>query len=237
MELEQLLGLLGVSNFAEAVAAVTRMNAFLTDARAQTGRSNTAEILDGVRAQSTFARSVEQAVGAQGGDAIARIAALQASAERLTQVEAQMQAQARAQGDIEAGGLMDEAIRAGRLEPAKRDKAQAIYGEYGIKALRTFIEMLPAAQVSPTNSAGGNRGPTQPHGGNTQNQQTEEGLTVESLTADERAVAKAMGKTPEAFVESKKFWAKTSGRLEDADLIQMNAAQLQARTTQTLGAR
>lgn len=229
MELEQLLGLLGVSNFAEAVTAITRMNAFLTDARAQTGRSNTAETLDSIRAQASFARSVEQAVGAQGGEAIARIAALQASAERLTRVEGEMQALARAQADVESTQLMDEAIRQGRLEPAKREQAQSIYAEYGVKALRAFISMLPSASVQQPN-AEPVRQPNTPA-------QPGADEKPEDLSPEERAVAKALGKTPKAFIESKKFWAQTNGRLDDAELMEMNAAQLKARTTQTLGAR
>jgi phage I-like protein len=228
-ELEQLLALLGVQTFAEAATAITRMNAFLADARERTGRQGgTSETLDVVRAQLGFARAVEASLGAQGGEAIARVEALKAQGERLQAAEASLQALHKAQGDAEAGALIAQATTEGRLAPAKQDKAQEIYAEYGVKALRTFLDCLPQAS-SPT--VPGAPAPRQPRAQGTQPTGTSEGgeESADDLTPEELAVAKAMGKTPKAAVEAKKLWASSQGRMTEAELIEMNEAQARDR--------
>lgn len=81
-QLAQLLAMLGVSSVAEASAAITRFNTFMSDAKAITGKSTPVDILDATRASLSLAKAIETATNKTGDDAVGLVrAALQSHAE------------------------------------------------------------------------------------------------------------------------------------------------------------
>jgi len=236
MTMEQLLALLGCEDATQAVAAITRMNAFLNDARTITGRTSSAESMDGMRSLAQLARSIESSIGAQGGECVARIEALKTSADRLKEAEARVVEMQRAQADLEAGQLIAASVTEGRLEPAKEETARQLYADYGVKALKSFLDMLPQTRV------GGDapRQPPKPNAGPGTRASGDASASSHAEDLDDGVVtqlAKAMGKDPSEIRESHKHWSETKGQLSEGTLHLMNAQQQKRIQTQLYGAR
>lgn len=219
MTLEQLLAMLGVSTTEEAAAAINRFNSFLTDAKVATGKSSAPEALSELRAQSAFAKSVESELGAVGPAALAKLAGLKASNERVVELEQRAKNAEKATADRDAHAAIDKATSDRKLLPANRSSAEGIYAKYGIDGLNSYIEMLPVNSAAPAPVAG-RQLPTNTSG------------APATLTDDERKLAKALGVGDEDIVAGHKNWDDTRGEISSRHTQQLNEKQQAAAKAQ-----
>jgi phage I-like protein len=154
-----------------------------------------------VAEQKTFAAEVLSATGkATPSEAIGAILGLKASAERLPVVEAELQTIRAAALEAEVLSLVDEAVKAGRLIPAKREEAVAL-GKKDVATLKAFLSMLP--QVVPAAPAAT---PKDPDAG-----------VVVALTENELKYAKQFGLDPKAVLANKQRLLAAPVRAPKAD--------------------
>jgi phage I-like protein len=156
------LGLGDDADEAKAVAAVDALKEAHTQILALSGKSNVAE-----------------AVGA--------ITALKAQAERVETLSAEV-AQLRAEKlASEINSLLDEAVKDGRVAPAKHGDMLALSQKHGVDALKACLSMLPKqpAQSAPAIAP------------------VDDVKTTVQLTDDEKKIAQAVGLTHEAFAANK----------------------------------
>jgi phage I-like protein len=209
MTLEQLLAMLGVATADEAAAAINRFNAFLTSAKVATGKTGASEALDTLQASASFAKSIETALGVSGPAALAKIEGLKTAQENLQAVEARAKSAEKANFDRQASDAIDAATREGKLMPAARDKAEKMYASFGLEGLQTFLATLPVVgPVAHVNGA---------------SQPAPRASDALSLTDEERAIAKACGKTEADMLDAKKLWASEGGEISDAHTNSLNA--------------
>lgn len=89
--------------------------------------------LDGLKVQAESAKSQVERLTAELADARAKLAAAeQAEAERIKAAEA-----------AERATLIDEAVEAGKLAPAKRDELAAKAEQHGVEWLRALVDSMP----------------------------------------------------------------------------------------------
>lgn len=207
MDLEQLLALLGCANVAEAATLIARMNAFLADAKASTGKAASADALEAMRARDSFAKSVEAAVGACGAAALGKIEALKEASASVAALEADAKAARKAVDDRDAKELIDQATAAGKIKPAAREKAEGFYAKHGLDGLRSFVESLPEGSGAPSQ---------------VELRQVVPGAGGVTLSAEDRALAKALGKSEKDLAESHKHWAESKGELSMVDIAELN---------------
>jgi len=221
MELEELIEALGCENFASAMAAVTRFNSFLDDAKAQLNTKTTTDTIASLRGTLSLVKRLESTTGKSGSDALAQVEAFKTGAERAKTVEGEMQAFKKTQDDRESATLIDASLKSFRLPPAKRETAENFYKEFGLASLKTFLDALPESGIKPKKET--SEGPNQPpqnHG--------DDKPGDEKLTADELRVAKAMRKSPKQALEAKTLWDETNGEISEAHVNDLNAAQMKA---------
>jgi phage I-like protein len=176
---QQLLGMMGATSYAEATSIVATVNTFVDAAKALTGKASTAEALTTLKSMAAnsnalekaigktgdaalteisnlqaFAKSVEAATGATGAEALAVIAAGKSATARVTTLEAEASAQRKQNEDRDAADAIAKATTEGRLPPAAKAEAEALYGELGLKALNRYLNALPVgAPVTSTSTS------------------------------------------------------------------------------------
>lgn len=149
--------------------------------------ANEAEALNAVVKLNDEHRRLLSATGKDSIDeAIGAVVALKAQAERAEQLSAELSAVRAEKAQAEMQGLLDEAVKDGRVSPQKRASLEALYAESGIKALRTCLDMLPRAAavvLPPVEKAPAAAG--------------------QELSAAELKVIKNTGLSPEKFIAHK----------------------------------
>ena len=78
-------------------------------------------------------------------EALGVIAGWKASAEKVEALTAQLAEVAAAKLKAEVGTMLDDAVREGRVTPAKRDEFQALADKHGPDALKACLSVLPKA--------------------------------------------------------------------------------------------
>jgi phage I-like protein len=182
---QQMLAMVGATNFAEFTNVTATVNQFVDAAKSLTGKGTTTEALAAMRSMAAnsntlekavgktgdaavnevgnlqaFAKSVEAATGAQGAEALAVIAAGKNASARVTTLEAEAAAARKQNEDRDAADAIAKATSEGRLRPAAKGEAEALYAELGLKALNRFLAALvPGAPVTSTSTNPENKQP------------------------------------------------------------------------------
>jgi len=188
-ELEKLLNMLGCSTVAEAQNAIAKFNAFLTDARVATATTTMVEAQSALASQATVVRQLDALTGKSGAESVATVLAWKQGAEAGAKAAADLAAFTKAQAASEATAKIDAAIADGRLEPANRAAMQAMFDDFGAKALDNALAMLPKS--APVNNGSVPKAPAPTS------------TVVNGLTDEERAIARQMG-VPDAELVSHK---------------------------------
>jgi phage I-like protein len=206
MELQELLQRLGVSSVAEAATAIERFNNMVTTMLTLTGARTRDAALDMLTA-------FHKALGGFDANALARVEAMTMSADRVVELQNEVN-NLRAQREAdEADGLMQAAIQDGRLRPAQREKAEAFLKNHGLGGLKSFLEALPVQ---------GNPSPREQLRQPTRDQPRQGG----ELSADDRAYLKATKRSETELLEAQKLWEETNGIVSEAHLRELNEKQL-----------
>lgn len=222
MPLAEVLAMLGVQSEAEANAAIGRFNMMVEGVMEATGARTASEAVQRFKTLGATMRAVEKAVGAEGGDAVAKVEAALAQASRATELEAQMASSAKAAEKKSADEQIGAAISEGRLPPAMRAKAESLYNEHGIGVLQTYLAAFeqPLFKPAPQNSAKPPRQPAPQNGnGGTQSQDDE-------LTDEEKEIARLMHRTPEQMRAGRKMWDEAAAGRDTAMLSPAHIDQL-----------
>ena len=100
----------------------------------------------------------------------------------------------------EAGKLIEDAIKAGKLPPAKKANAEAMFEKWGIGALRAHVEALEPVVHTPS---AGPKPPTTP-GASAGN----------GLSEEDEKTRKALGISAEQFIKNQTDFARLGGAVE-----------------------
>lgn len=189
-----ILQALGVTDEGQGLVVLAKMNAFLTSIVALFGTREFSDSLAIISANHDMVKAVEKLTGKTGDEAIGTVTAWQAAEARATTAETALATVNKGIEGEKATALIDGAITDERLEPAKRDSAQALYDDHGIGALEAFVKALPAKGTA-VNRNPGLRPSADPSNANG------------PLTPDELAVMKATGKTEAQMIEARRVKA------------------------------
>ncbi len=148
----------------EAIQRAQRLVELERELLAATGKTTLSEALGVVRAHADSAKRLE--VVSQ------ELTALKAAGERAT-----------------ATGLLDAAVQAGRLTPASRTSAEALFTKHGLVTLQAFVEALPSSVAPPAPPAPPAAGAAGPAGA--------------ALSAEEKKMLTVLGVKPEDYVKWK----------------------------------
>lgn len=161
-----------------------------------------AEALSAVQAiQGTSARILALTGKTNHAEAEATVIAWQVGAQKAAELERTIVANQKAQADAEASRLIDAATADGRLPPANRGAVESQYQAYGLDALKSTLALLPQV-VRPATAPE----PTEAQKANAQKS------SADSLTDEDRQVARALGITEaEALANKKKALAINGG--------------------------
>jgi phage I-like protein len=118
--MDELLGALGLKDKAELLSAVTRLITFERDVLVLASAKTTAEAFGVLTALKTRAELADTV------------------ADELAQLKASMTAS-------ETKTLLDEAVKDGRVELARRGEFEQVQAKYGVDALKTTLSMLRKA--------------------------------------------------------------------------------------------
>lgn len=213
-KLQQLLAAMGCASPEDALAQVARINTLLASLQAATGKPGQTEAIDAANGAVAFAKQLEAALGCTGSAALAKIEGLQESAGKVEALEKRAQTAEKQAADRDAKEAIDAATADGRVSPANRDKAESMYAKFGLEGLQTYLDTLPKSAVAPSNGAP--KGP-QPMPTNGQR-------TPGSLSAEEKQLAKALGRNEKDLAESLNHWEQNGGTLSTVDMCTMNRA-------------
>lgn len=186
-----LLKALGVTDEGDGLVMVAKMNTFLASLTALFGTREFSESLAVISAHANIVTAIEKLTGKTGDEVIGILTAWKSAEERATTAETKNAEIEKGIEASKAGVMIDAVISDKRLEPAKRDKALALYADHGFGALTAFCDTLPAKgtaintnpDVQPPASGSGASG---------------------ELSASEKAVAKATGKTKVQMIEARR---------------------------------
>lgn len=174
MKLEELLAALGAKDADEAIANAAKSRS----------------LIQAAEGAITIADAVCEATGKTGPAAVATVSAWREKADRCESAEARVQELEGERTRSAAAAAIDTAEREGRLPPANRGRAEAMFAKFGIDGLTEFLGALSPVVVP---AATDHREPaTAEH--------------VETLTAEERAVARATGMSDEDMLAARKTW-------------------------------
>lgn len=109
--------------------------------------------------------------------------------EKNAESEAKLVAFQKSQVDAEAASLIEAAIKDGKLPPADKATVEGLYAAHGMGALKGTLSVLKPLINTPTNVA-----PLKPTGE----------ASSDALTAEERAIGEALGKSEAEMVAIKK---------------------------------
>lgn len=194
MDPEELLALIGAKTVAEAMRIVAQFNSFVSDVRGATGSVDLQAALVAVRGNADSSRQLLAVTeAASPAEAIGKVTAWKASAADADQVRAQLAADRKAKADADAKGLLDQLCASGRLEPSKRGEFEALYAQHGAAALTAAASVLPQATAKTPGAPSPTPAPA---------------AAVSSLSAEEREVAKILGKSDEWMLAAKNESAK-----------------------------
>jgi len=157
------LGLKADADETEAFAAVNSLREFAREVLALSGTKNHGEAMGALLALKSKAEKAD------------------ASDAELTKFRAEFAAK-------EVTSLLDEAIKDGRVAPAKRAELEALHAKHGVEALRTCLSMLPKAApaaVPPVEGAAS-------------------AAATSGLTDEQLKILKLTGLSPEKFLEAKR---------------------------------
>lgn len=138
----------------------------------------------------TIAAAVCEATGKTGPAAAATVAAWREKSDRCEAAEARVQELEGERTKAAAKDAIDAAEREGRLPPATRQRAESMFAKFGIDGLTEFLGALSPVVVPAATD------PREPA--------TTEPVTT--LTAEERAVARATGMSDEDMLAARKTW-------------------------------
>jgi ATP-dependent Clp endopeptidase proteolytic subunit ClpP len=138
----------------------------------------------------TIAAAVCEATGKTGPAAAATVAAWREKSDRCDAAEARVQELEGERARATAKDAIDAAEREGRLPPATRQRAESMFSKFGIDGLTEFLGALSPVVVP---ASADHREPA-----------TAE--PVATLTAEERAVARATGMSDEDMLAARKTW-------------------------------
>lgn len=186
-----LLKALGVTDEGDGLVMVARMNTFLASLTALFGTREFSESLAVISAHANIVTAIEKLTGKTGEEVIGILTAWKSAEERATTAEAKNTEIEKGIEATKAGVMIDTVISDKRLEPAKRDKALALYTDHGIGALTAFCDTLPAK-----GTAMGNDPTIQPPASGS-------GASAD-LTAEEKTVMKALGKNKAQMIDARR---------------------------------
>jgi phage I-like protein len=198
---------LGAKDEAGALAIVEQYNKFSDDISALTGQTESGAIMGTLAAWKARADSGGSDKAAEETHVDAAIAGFTGPKAGLKEAFAsggvvgfyakldERRAEVKAAAD-----KIDGLVSSGRLKPAARDTFEKLYASHGLTALDAAAQALPEASAAPlaTHAPVG-----KPSGSG-------DGTNAIGLTADELAICKASGKSPELFAKQKADQAKDS---------------------------
>lgn len=159
--MDSILRALGVEGVDEAVARVAHL-----------------------RGAAEIVTALETATGKRGAEIVGHVAGLQEQAERaagLAKELADLKSEA-VRREIES--LIDGAIKAGKLPPAKKDKAET-FAALGIDALRAFLDALEPVVATVTND--------------TRQEPAQRTAQADDLDDEDRKLARALGLSEDEY--------------------------------------
>jgi phage I-like protein len=190
--MKKILSILNVASEDEAVEAISTFNALASDLRVVTAQETVTGAFRAAQSNATAMRQVEALTGKTGGDAVAIVTAWKAGADEATAAKAEILALKQAKTDAEATSLLDAACKAGKVLPSQRTHFEALYKDFGPKALSTALEAMgPTAPSAPNASAPPVAPPTPAAGGSV------------ALTEEDKQIAKQFGYTNEEMLTFK----------------------------------
>jgi phage I-like protein len=158
-----------------------------------------AEAFAAVNSLRDFAREVLAISGAKSNpEAIGALTALKAKADRAESLDAELATIKASAAAAEVAHLLDEAVKDGRVAPAKRADLEALHAKHGVDALRTCLSMLPKAAPAAIAPAA-----------------DKPAADASGLTADQLKILKATGLSPEKFMEHKKVLSQIVNPTEE----------------------
>ena len=187
-----LLEILGAANEAEGIAYARTATDTMVRLVKATNAANPQIAADTLIATANVAAQVCDALGVKDiKGAIGAIDGLKATAAKVDELNAKIEAKEKADREADAKSIIDDAVVAGSIT---RDDAQAYYATHGIDALRGLVAHLPKGPRPSPES------PTQPES---------RGVRTVSGTNARAQVAKAMGKTVEFITQAESTFAFT----------------------------
>ena len=190
--MNHILKALGVTDEGEGLVVLAKMNAFLTSIVALFGTREFSESLAVISANHNTAKAIEKLTGKTGDEAIGTLTAWKSAEERATKAEVKNAEIEKGIEATKAKALIDGVISDKRLEPAKRELAQSLYDDSGMKALEGFVAALPAKGTALPGDPNV-RPPSDPKakGGD--------------LSAAEKRVMKVLGKSKAQMIEARRI--------------------------------
>ncbi len=174
-----------------AIATITAITA-LVPSGSLTDAENALKSADALRGQ------LKELTGKEGNEALAVLTAWKDSAAAAGAATAKLAEIEVANVKAEAGKLIEDAIKAGKLPPAKKANAETMFEKWGIGALRAHVEALGPVVHTPT------AGPRPP------------GATGDpaALSEEDEKTRKMLGLTVEQFTKNETDFARLGGAVE-----------------------
>lgn len=150
-ELTQLLGMLGVTSFAEATTAIANMNAALEQAQAALGTKGTVATMSALVARSARLSALEKAAGKEGEEADGLLRAALVSHAELPKVQSRVAELEKVEQTSKLAALFADAEKAGKLTPAIKQSVQASFdaGEITLKGAESWLSnLVPVAALA-----------------------------------------------------------------------------------------
>jgi len=125
-----------------AIATITALTALMPS-----GSLTDAE--NALKSAAAMRVQLQELTGKEGNEALAVLTAWKDSAGAATEAVAKLAELEAANVKAEADTLIADAIKAGKLPPAKKENAEAMFSKWGIGALRAHIEALEPVVHTP----------------------------------------------------------------------------------------
>ncbi len=212
MDLETFLALMGCKTLDEAGEKIRALNTFVTDLRTATNESTNEGVLRSVNSSASAVRELEATTGKKGVAALGALSTMKDTAGKAEALTTELNTLKAASADAGAKTLLDDAVKAGRLEPAKREKLENGYKKHGAEWLEAAVDSLPQA----TARTPGEQPPTQP--ANTPEGAPKPGATG-AATQLERDFMKASGKSLEEVRAAQSDWAKDQSVIDGESAV------------------
>lgn len=140
-ELQQLFALMGVTSYAEAVAALTAFNTTLSAEQATLATKGTSATLSALAGRSALLTAVEKATGKTGDEAVGLVRAALTSHTELPKLQERIAELEKGEQTHALAALFAKADEEKRLTPAIKQSVQAAFdaGEITLKGAESWL--------------------------------------------------------------------------------------------------